>query len=76
MERIVIIDHDRHELFIEDIDEKTLQEKYNGEEEDYIKDNYDLSEHWSWDYVNAVWYCPQEGDASVWFNNQYLDIPE
>lgn len=64
MERIVIIDHDKYELFIEDIDEKILQEKYNGEEEDYIKDNYDLGEHWSWDYVVSVWYMPKDG--TIW----------
>lgn len=62
MERIVIIDHDEHELFIEDIDEKILQEKYNGEEEDYINDNYDLSEHWSWEYVTRIEYIPIDGD--------------
>lgn len=75
MKRIVIIDHIEHELFIEDIDEKILQKKYKGEE-DYIKNKYDLSEQWSWEYVNSIWYCPQKGDPSVWFNNQYLDIPE
>ena len=62
MERIIIIDHDEHKLFIEDIDEEILQEKYNGEEEDYIKDNYLLGEHWSWEYVTEIEYIPIDGD--------------
>ena len=53
-ERIVIIDHENHTAFIEDIDTKVLDEKYAGEEEAYIKDNYALGENWSWDYVTEV----------------------
>ena len=60
-ERIVIIDHDTHQVFIEDIDTDILNEKYNGEEEDYIKDNYVL-ENWSWDFVANIVYIPVEGD--------------
>ena len=53
-ERLVIIDHESHKAYIEDIDTEVLDEKYAGEEEAYIKDNYTLGENWSWDYVTDV----------------------
>ena len=49
MTRIAIIDHDEHHLFVEDITDEML-EKYNGDEQAYIDDNYDL-ENYSWDYI-------------------------
>lgn len=59
MERIAIIDHAHHRLFIEDIDEKLLEEKYNCEEEAYIKDMYgDFDGEWSWDYITHTEYYP------------------
>jgi hypothetical protein len=51
IERIVILDHDRHTVYIEDIDMNVVDEKYNGEEEEYIKANYDLGKNWTWDYI-------------------------
>ena len=57
MERIVIIDHDEHKLYIEDIPESVLNEQYDGEEEKYIEDMYDL-EHYSWDYITDALYIP------------------
>ena len=64
MERIAIIDHANHRLFIEDIDEKLLEEKYNCEEEAYIKDMYgDFDEEWSWDYINSIEYFPLDCDG-------------
>ena len=62
MERIVIIDHDAHILFVEDIDEKMLEKKYNGEEEKYIKDNYEISDNFSWDFIVSAQYIPTEND--------------
>lgn len=56
MTRIAIIDHSEHELMIEDISNEDLA-KYNGSEEDYIKDNYDL-ELFSWDYITDIQYFP------------------
>ena len=76
MERIAIIDHEEHALFLEDVDEDILQEKYNGEEEAYIKDRYDLSDNWSWDYITSIWYLPPKDDAMVWFNDKDFEIPE
>lgn len=60
MERIAIIDHDDHRLFIEDIDEGILKRDYNGEEEAYIRDNYSLGENWSWDYITRAEYYPND----------------
>ena len=50
-ETIAIIDHDNHILYVEEIDMDIVDEIYNGEEEEYIKANYDLGENWTWDYV-------------------------
>ena len=58
MERIVIIDHNEHRLFIEDVDEEMLERDYNGQEEYYIKDNYDV-ENFSWDYIVEAIYLPE-----------------
>lgn len=48
--RIAIIDHDEHALFVEDIDDELLEREYNGSEQAYIDDNYDM-ENYSWDYI-------------------------
>lgn len=58
MKRIVIIDHDSHTLYVEDVNEELLAEKYNGEEEDYIKDTYSISDNFSWDYIISAQYIP------------------
>ena len=63
MERIAIINHDTHELFIEDIDENILESKYNGQEEEYIKDNYANISNFSWDYIVDATYIPKDYDA-------------
>ena len=62
MERIVIIDHETHRAYIEDIDEEMLQREYDGNEEDYIVDTYNLGKHWSWEYVTGIEYIPADGD--------------
>lgn len=65
MIRIAIIEHNSHNLFIIDINEDLLNEKYNGNEEDYINDNFDV-ENYSWDYiVNSMYFgenCPYPYD--------------
>lgn len=63
MERIVIIDHESHNLYIEDVDEEMLEREYGGSEEAYIKDNYSLGENWSWDFVTNIEYIPMEDDG-------------
>lgn len=61
MKRICIIDHNEHELLVEDINEQELQEKYDGDEQKYIDDNYDL-ENYSWDWISDTQYFP-EGES-------------
>jgi hypothetical protein len=61
MERLVIIDNAAHEVFIEDVTDEQL-EKYNGEEEAYIRDNYTFEGEWTWDYVTDVTYIPADDD--------------
>jgi len=50
---LAIIDHLEHQLFIENADENEIQEKYNGEEEDYIRDKYGFTDDdlFSWEYL-------------------------
>lgn len=62
--RIAILDHDEHRLYVEDIDEEELQEKYGGEEQKYIDDNYDM-EHYSWDFITETLYLP-EGESDFY----------
>ena len=64
MERIAIIDHALHRLFIEDVSDEDL-EKYNGSEEDYIKDNYTFDGDWSWDYVTSILYYPDKDTEEI-----------
>lgn len=61
MERIAIIDQEYHSLYVEDIDEEILNDKYDGSEQKYIEDNYDLGEY-SWDYIVDSTYFPKQFD--------------
>ena len=56
--RIAIIDHNEHELLIEDINEEVLEKLYGGDEQTYIDDNYDL-ENYSWDWITDTQYFPE-----------------
>ena len=62
MIRLAIIDHEKHCLYVEDVEESVIEEKYGGEEEAYIRDTYDLGEMWSWDFILMTDYFPSEGD--------------
>jgi hypothetical protein len=59
MRRIAIIDHYDHELFIEDIDEQELEEKYGGDEQKYIDENYTFEGDYSWDWITDAAYIPE-----------------
>lgn len=59
MERLAILDHSNHRLYVEDVSEESL-EKYNGEEEAYIKDNYTFEGDYSWDYITDAEYIPMD----------------
>lgn len=63
MERIIIIDHETHRAFIEDIDEEMLEREYGGSEEAYIEDTYELGKHWAWEYVTEIEYIPMKDDG-------------
>ena len=65
MERLAIIDHEKHYLFIEDVSDEALA-KYNGEEEAYIKDNYCISDNFSWAYINSAQYIPDCEETEVY----------
>lgn len=58
MYRLVIIDHDNHVVYFEDVTEDALA-KYNGDEQAYIDDNYGI-ENYSWDYITGSYYIDCE----------------
>ena len=62
MRRIAIIDHEYHNLFIEDINEEVLERDYNGDEQAYIDDNYAFDGEYSWDYIVGADYIPEGGE--------------
>lgn len=61
-ERIAIIDHETHTLFVEDVDMDIINKEYDGNEEDYITSTYSLSRDWSWDYITEAEYIPIDAD--------------
>jgi len=63
MTRIAIIDHDEHQVYIEDLTDEMLA-PYNGDEQKYIDDNYDL-ENYSWDYITDILYLPNDSDGDI-----------
>jgi hypothetical protein len=63
MRRIAIIDHSDHELFIEDVNEQELEEKYGGDEQKYIDENYTFEGDYSWDWITDAEYIP-EGEST------------
>ena len=64
MRRIAIIDHNEHDLIIEDINEEVLEKEYGGDEQKYIDDNYDI-ENYSWDWITDSYYLPDNGDSDL-----------
>lgn len=60
MTRIAIIDHNEHRLYVEDITDEML-EMYNGDEQAYINDNYNM-ENYSWDYIEDANYISGKSD--------------
>jgi len=62
MERIAIIDHEYHKLYVEDIPDEILDAPEWDDEEAYIKDNYTFEGKWSWDYIVDTEYFP-EGES-------------
>ena len=62
MERLAIIDHSTHKLYVEDVDDEVLQQ-YGGEEEKYIEDMYNFEGDYSWDYIVEAEYLNENGDG-------------
>ena len=58
MERIAILDHDNHTLFIEDIPDEMLDSPEWDGEESYILNNYDI-ERFSWEFITDAYYYPE-----------------
>ena len=61
MVRLAILDHAAHSLLIEDVADADL-ERYNGDEQAYIDDNYTFEGDYSWDYITDTEYFP-EGES-------------
>ena len=59
MRRIAIIDHNEHDLIIEDINEEVLEKEYGGDGQKYIDGNYDI-ENYSWDWITDSYYLPDD----------------
>lgn len=56
MTRIAIIDNTTHTLFVEDVNVEELNETYEGNLEEYIKDNYTFDGDYSWNYITSALY--------------------
>ena len=59
--RLAIINHDTHELFIEDVLSDEIEAA--GGEQEYIEDNYDVVKNggnYSWDYITDIEYIPND----------------
>ena len=75
MERIAIIDHERHKLFVEDISDEVLESPdWNGEEA-WILNNYDV-ENFSWDYITDAQYYPENNPYGYPFEIDFEDIAD
>lgn len=73
MERIVIIDHNEHELYIEDIPDEVIDSPDWKGEEEYIRENYDVVD-FSWDFVVGSYYFPEDDKIPIKINFEDLDL--
>lgn len=64
MRRLAIIDHASHTLYVEDVNERELDEKYEGSEQAYIDDNYTFDGDYSWDWITDAEYIPM-GESNL-----------
>ena len=62
MRIIAIIDHNEHDLIIEDINEEVLEKEYGGDEQKYIDDHYDI-ENYSWNWIIDSYYLPNDDNG-------------
>ena len=62
MVRLAILNHETHQLFIEDVPQETID--YYGGEEEYIREMYTFEGEWSWDFiVDCVYYDTENEDG-------------
>jgi hypothetical protein len=59
MRRVVIIDHNSHTLFVEDINEEVLKGQYNNDIEMYVHGSYYPTDDLSWGQINDAQYIPE-----------------
>lgn len=71
MERIAILDHDRHCLYIEDVPDEILDAPEWDGEENYIKENYSVN-NFSWDYIVDTEYFPEGESVPIEINFEEL----
>ena len=71
MERIAILDHDRHCLYIEDIPDEVLDAPEWSGGEYYIKENYSIN-NFSWDYIKDVQYYSEGASNPIEINFKEL----
>lgn len=69
--RIVVIDHESHTLYVEDINDEILQGQYGGDEQLYIDYNYS-AKNYSWDYIVDTQYIPEDDKTPVEINFEEL----
>ena len=69
--RIVVIDHESHTLYVEDINDEILQGQYGGDVQLYIDDSYS-AENYSWDYIVDTQYIPEDDKTPVEINFEEL----
>lgn len=69
--RIVVIDHESHTLYVEDINDEILQGQYGGDVQLYIDDSYS-AENYSWDYIVDTQYIPENDKTPVEINFEEL----
>jgi len=67
MRRIAIINHATKTLFVEDVNEEELIEKYEDDEQKYIEANYGLEEY-SWDWITDTEYFPESKKIPIEVN--------
>lgn len=75
-ERLAIIDHETHTLWVEDVPEEILEGKYNGEEEAYIRDNYSFATDegaWSWEWITDSYFVPDNCDGDCMDLGEAID---
>ena len=73
MRRIAVIDHIKHTLFVEDINEDILGIRYGGDGQKYINDNYTFDGDYSWDWITDTQYFSENNSMPVEINFEKVE---